>query len=126
MPGKQDLNIDVDAKYLENQSDPDGNRYVFSYTITISNNGSDPVQLMSRHWVITDANAKVQEVIGDGVVGQQPIIAGGDSFQYTSGAVLDTAVGIMEGKYHMILDNGEKFEVFRAHSFYRGQSSKNS
>ena len=105
MPEKTDLDITVDANYIENQSDPDANRFVFSYTITISNNGSIPVQLMSRHWVITDANARIQEVIGDGVVGQQPVISSGERFKYTSGAVLDTAVGVMEGKYHMVLDD---------------------
>jgi ApaG protein len=111
MPEKTDVDIRIDANYIENQSDPDANRFVFSYTITISNNGSTSVQLMSRHWVITDANARIQEVIGDGVIGQQPVISSGESFQYTSGAVLDTAVGVMEGKYHMVLKNGHKFEA---------------
>ena len=111
MPEKTDLDITVDANYIENQSDREENRFVLSYTITISNNGSIPVQLMSRHWVITDANARIQEVIGDGVVGQQPVISSGERFKYTSGAVLDTAVGVMEGKYHMVLENGQKFEA---------------
>jgi ApaG protein len=111
MSPKQELSITVNTRYVENQSEPDSNRYVFSYTITISNRGTKPVQLMSRHWVITDANARIQEVIGDGVVGQQPIIAPGESFQYTSGAILDTAVGVMEGKYFMERENGDQFEA---------------
>lgn len=111
MSPKQELSITVKTRYVENQSEPDSNRYVFSYTITISNRGSKPVQLMSRHWVITDANDRTQEVIGDGVVGQQPIITPGESFQYTSGAILDTAVGVMEGKYFMELENGDQFEA---------------
>lgn len=111
MTEEKDIRIAVDASYIEIQSEPGANRYVFSYTITISNSGQRSVQLMSRHWVITDANERVQEVIGDGVVGQQPVIPAGESFQYTSGAILDTSVGVMGGKYHMIFENGDKFEV---------------
>ena len=111
MTEEENIRITVDTSYIEYQSEPVANRYVFSYTITISNGGQRSVQLMSRHWVITDANERVQEVIGDGVVGQQPVIPAGKSFQYTSGAVLDTSVGVMGGKYHMIFENGDKFDV---------------
>ena len=99
------------ATYVEDQSDPSKNQYVFAYTITISNTGNVPVQLVSRHWVITDANGKVLEVKGLGVVGQQPLLKPGESFEYTSGTHLETAVGTMRGTYQMIADDGKHFDA---------------
>jgi ApaG protein len=105
--------IDVQAQvsYLPEQSDESGNRFVFSYTITITNIGRAPARLISRHWVITDANNHVQEVRGQGVVGEQPLLKPNQSFEYTSGTVLTTQVGTMRGSYRMQADNGSEFEV---------------
>ncbi|MGK0498438.1 MAG: ApaG protein [Oceanicoccus sp.] len=105
------ISIHVDTEYIEQQSAPDQDRYAFAYTITISNHGVEPIQLISRNWQITDGNARVQEVHGDGVVGQQPRIKPGHSFQYTSGALLETAVGTMEGSYKMVSDSGQEFDA---------------
>ncbi len=101
--------VDVETNYVEEQSDPSVNRFVFSYTITIRNEGQVPAKLLTRHWVITDADGKVQEVQGDGVVGEQPHLKPGDGFRYTSGAILDTPVGSMYGTYQMIADDGNEF-----------------
>lgn len=106
-----EIRIQVSTNYVDEQSDPDQDRYVFSYTITISNEGDIPAQLISRHWVITDANGKVQEVSGDGVVGEQPHLEPGEMFRYSSGAVLDTPVGAMQGLYRMQTDSGIKFDA---------------
>lgn len=106
-----DIAIDVATNYVDDQSKPDSDRYVFSYTITISNNGEQPARLISRHWVITDANGKVQEVTGDGVVGEQPHLNPGEVFRYSSGAVLETPVGAMQGLYRMEADNGVNFDA---------------
>lgn len=106
-----DIAIDVATNYVDDQSEPDSDRYVFSYTITISNNGEQPARLISRHWVITDANGKVQEVTGDGVVGEQPHLNPGEVFRYSSGAVLETPVGAMQGLYRMEADNGVNFDA---------------
>jgi len=106
-----ELRIEVATKYVVEQSEPDIDRYVFAYTITIENLGDIPARLLSRHWVITDANGKVQEVTGDGVVGEQPRLDPGESFCYSSGAVLETPVGAMQGSYHMRADNGTNFEA---------------
>lgn len=103
--------VDVETAYIEEQSDPEQNRYVFSYTITIRNEGSVPAKLLSRHWIITDAEGKVQEVEGEGVVGEQPHIKPGDGYRYTSGTVLETPVGSMQGTYHMLADDGVEFEA---------------
>lgn len=103
--------IQVDTQYLYEQSMPRDNRYAFAYTITISNQGSEAAKLISRHWIITDGNDRVQEVRGDGVVGEQPLIAPGTSYRYTSGCLLETAVGTMEGSYQMISASGEPFEA---------------
>lgn len=101
------VHISVQVRYLAEQSDEDDNRHVFSYTITITNQGEHPVQLLNRHWIITDANNHVQEVKGKGVVGEQPIIKPGDHFEYSSGTVLATQVGTMSGSYQMqVLDGG--------------------
>lgn len=106
-----DIAIQVATNYVDEQSSPESDRYVFAYTITISNNGSIPARLMSRHWVITDANGKVQEVSGDGVVGEQPHLNPGEEFRYSSGAVLETPVGSMQGLYRMKGDNGVRFDA---------------
>lgn len=105
------IDINVETHYIEEQSVPTENRYVFAYTITIRNNGSLPAKLLHRHWVITDGDGKTQEVRGEGVVGEQPHIAPGDQFRYTSGTVLDTPVGTMQGSYQMITDDGEEFDA---------------
>ncbi len=105
------FNIEVVTDYVREQSDPDKGRYVFAYTITISNMGDVPARLLSRHWVITDANGKIQEVSGDGVVGEQPHLNPGEQFRYSSGAVLETPVGAMQGRYMMEADNGTNFDT---------------
>lgn len=111
------MDIEVVTTYLEEQSVPEQNRYVFAYTITITNTGRVAAKLLRRHWLITDANNKVQEVRGDGVVGEQPHLEPGQSFTYTSGAILETPVGCMQGSYQLIADDGIQFEspipVFR-------------
>ncbi|RMF95635.1 MAG: Co2+/Mg2+ efflux protein ApaG [Gammaproteobacteria bacterium] len=103
--------IEVQSSFLADQSDPPDNRYVFAYTITIRNNGALPAKLLTRHWLITDGNGKVQEVRGDGVVGEQPRILPGRMHRYSSGAVLETPVGTMEGSYGMLSDDGTGFEA---------------
>ena len=105
----KDIDISVNTQYLQDQSDPDNNRFVFAYTVGIENKGEKPVQLLSRHWIITDDNDKVEEVRGTGVVGQQPLIAPGQVFHYTSGAILTTGFGTMQGSYEMVSEDGEKF-----------------
>ena len=105
------LEISVATQFLDEQSDPDDDRYVFAYTIRIRNLGRLPAQLLDRHWVITDGNGKVEEVRGEGVVGEQPRLEPGEAFTYTSGAVLETAVGSMQGSYHMSGDDGTEFEA---------------
>ena len=106
-----DITVVAKATYVEDQSDPSKNQYVFAYTITITNTGNVSAQLVSRHWVITDANGKVLEVKGLGVVGQQPLLKPGDSFEYTSGTHLETAVGTMHGAYQMIAEDGRNFDA---------------
>ena len=103
-----DIHIHVATSYMDDQSEPDADRYVFAYTITISNEGE---VLLSRHWIITDANGKVQEVSGDGVVGEQPHLNPGERFRYSSGAVLETPVGAMQGLYRMETDEGRSFDA---------------
>lgn len=105
------ITIAVQARFLDEQSMPDDNRYVFSYTVQIANTGNLPARLISRHWIITDSNGRVQEVRGDGVVGEQPWLRPGENFRYTSGAVLDTAVGTMRGSYQMLADDGRQFDA---------------
>ena len=109
--GDYALGIDVATRYIDEQSEPDRDRYVFAYTIHIRNTGSVPARLLGRHWVITDANGKVEEVAGDGVVGEQPWLRPGDDFTYTSGAVLETHQGTMEGTYAMLADDGTRVEA---------------
>ena len=105
------IQISAQVKHLAEQSDEADNRYVFSYTITLTNNGESTVQLISRHWVITDGNNQVQEVRGQGVVGEQPVLKPGQSFGYTSGTVLTTVVGTMTGSYQMVAEDGTKFDA---------------
>ena len=105
------IRVDVDTAYLADQSSPREKRYVFSYTITIRNEGSIPARLLTRHWIITDSNGKVQEVRGEGVVGEQPYLKPGQGFRYSSGAVLETPVGAMQGSYQMVADDGEQFDA---------------
>ena len=106
-----EITVSPKATYVEDQSDPSKNQYVFAYTITIANTGTVPVQLVSRHWLITDANGKVAEVKGQGVLGQQPWLKPGESFEYTSGTNIETAVGTMRGTYHMLAEDGQTFEA---------------
>ena len=108
---KCEISIDVATDYVVEQSEPEISRYVFAYTITIANKGDIPAKLLSRHWVITDANGKVQEVSGDGVVGEQPHLNPGETFRYSSGAVLETPVGAMQGSYRMEAENGQNFDA---------------
>jgi ApaG protein len=105
------IQVRVATAYIEGQSDADQNRYVFAYTITIHNTGNVPAKLLTRHWIITDANGKVQEVRGEGVVGEQPHLQPGEGFQYTSGTMLETPVGTMRGSYQMLADDGTEFEA---------------
>jgi len=111
---RYEFSVAVETAYIAEQSDVEQNRYVFSYTITITNTGSMPAQLISRHWVITDANSSVQEVRGLGVVGVQPLLRPGEHFQYTSGSVLNTPVGTMHGSYHMTAEDGTQFDALIA------------
>lgn len=110
-PSHYRIHIAVQVKYLAEQSNEAEDRYVFSYTITLTNQGEEAVQLLGRHWIITDANHHVQEVRGEGVVGEQPTIQPGRSFEYSSGTVLATPVGTMSGSYRMSLANGSVFSV---------------
>ena len=105
------IRVEVRTTFLPEQSAPQDQRYVFSYTITIRNEGTKPARLVTRHWLITDANGKLQEVVGDGVVGEQPHLQPGQGFRYSSGAILETPVGAMQGKYHMVADDGEQFDA---------------
>jgi len=108
---KHDISVAVLSNFLPDQSDTEHDRYVFSYTITITNNGSVAAQLVSRHWIITDADEKVQEVRGLGVVGEQPHLRPGESFEYTSGTAIATPVGTMRGSYQMVAEDGTQFEA---------------
>jgi ApaG protein len=105
------VTITAQAFYLEEQSNPESDRYVFAYTILIQNQGNIAARLLSRHWIITDANGKIEEVRGEGVVGEQPYLRPGEGFQYTSGAILETAVGSMKGSYQMLADDGVTFDA---------------
>ena len=105
------VEVEVEARYVAEQSKPEANRHVFAYVITMRNLGVMPARLQSRHWVITDANGKVEEVRGEGVVGEQPRLQPGEGYVYTSGAVLETQVGTMHGSYLFHADDGTDFEV---------------
>jgi len=108
---KYEITVAPKAIYVEDQSDPSKDQYVFAYTITLTNTGTVPAQLISRHWLITDANSKVIEVKGLGVIGQQPMLKPGESFEYSSGTHLETAVGTMRGTYQMIAEDGQTFDA---------------
>lgn len=108
---RYEFSVSVETAFVPDQSDEAQNRYVFSYTVTISNTGSMAAQLISRHWLITDASHQVQEVRGLGVVGAQPLLQPNESFQYTSGCVLTTPVGTMEGSYQIVAEDGTQFEA---------------
>ena len=108
---QENIDIKVHTEYLETQSVPDEGKFVFAYTITIHNNSEQVCQLISRHWVITESDFSVQEVHGEGVIGKQPIIEPGKSFEYTSAAILKSEVGTMKGFYDMVSDNGRIFKA---------------
>jgi ApaG protein len=108
---KYEIEIKVATHYLPEQSDPDEGRYFFAYSITVTNTGTEGAQLISRHWVITDAEGKVEEVRGLGVVGHQPFLKPGESFEYSSGCPLATPVGTMKGSYQMVAEDGTRFEA---------------
>ncbi len=105
-----EITVTVRTQYLEDQSNPDASQYLFAYAVTIKNTGSVTAQLISRHWLITDANDQVQEVRGLGVVGHQPLLAPGEQFEYTSGTSLATPQGTMRGIYFCVAEDGEQFE----------------
>ena len=110
-PEKYRIEIKPVPQFIPEQSDPDDSRYVFAYTITIRNLGELPAQLIARHWIITDAEDKVQEVRGLGVVGHQPLLKPGEAFEYNSGCVLATPIGTMKGTYQMVGEDGTRFEA---------------
>lgn len=103
------IEVQVESRYLPEQSDPRQKRYVFAYTVRLRNTGRVAAQLLRRHWIIVDGNGKVQEVRGEGVVGEQPHLKPGQRYEYTSGAVLETAVGSMRGSYEMLAEDGTVF-----------------
>ncbi|WP_411726716.1 Co2+/Mg2+ efflux protein ApaG [Methyloglobulus sp.] len=111
MTEKNKILVEATPHFIEVQSSPSEGRYVFAYTITITNAGLVPAKLLNRHWLITDSNGKVQEVRGEGVIGEQPYLKPGESFRYTSGAMLETPVGTMQGQYTMISDEGINFNA---------------
>ena len=108
---KYEATVSVQARYVEDQSAPEDSRFVFAYTVTIVNTGSVPAQLISRHWIIRDAQNAEQQVRGLGVVGQQPLLKAGERFEYTSGCALNTPVGTMRGSYQMVAEDGTQFEA---------------
>ncbi|MBA5762138.1 Co2+/Mg2+ efflux protein ApaG [Vibrio sp. 404] len=105
------IKIQVHSRYIAEQSDPDSNRYIFAYLITIKNLSTETVQLISRRWLITDANGKKLAIEGEGVVGQQPFIEGNDEYTYTSGTAIETPVGVMQGHYIMLDSKGQEFSA---------------
>ena len=111
MADKYHITVEVKTQYLPDQSDEAAGKFVFAYTMTIRNTGAVPAQLISRHWIITDSNAKVQEVKGLGVVGEQPLLAPGEQYEYTSGAAIATPVGTMRGTYQMVAEDGTRFDA---------------
>lgn len=110
-PSRYQITVTARASFVPEQSDEQEGRYVFAYTISIVNSGSVPARLISRHWIITDSDNQVQEVRGLGVVGEQPLLAPGQSFQYSSGAAIATPVGTMRGSYQMVAEDGTAFEA---------------
>ena len=105
------VDVSVTTRFLAEQSQPEHNRFAFAYSITVRNDGSLPARLLSRHWVITDGDGHVEEVRGEGVVGQQPLISPGKSHSYTSGTVMTTRVGTMQGTYQMLAEDGKRFDA---------------
>lgn len=105
------VRVEVEAQYAPEHSQPFQNQWFFYYTVRITNEGDEPVQLLNRHWIITDATGEIKEVCGPGVVGEQPVLAPGETFQYTSGCPLTTASGAMRGTYEMVTEGGEHFDV---------------
>ena len=103
------FDIEIATRFLDEQSVPEEGRYVFTYTVHIRNDGKVPARLLGRHWLITDGNGKEQEVVGEGVVGEQPWLRPGEGFEYTSGAVLETDIGTMRGSYDVLADDGTRF-----------------
>ena len=112
MNEKNKIIVEASPFFIAAQSLPDENRYVFAYNITITNIGKIPAKLIQRHWLITDSNGKVQEVRGDGVIGEHPYLRPGESFRYTSGAIIETPVGTMQGDYAMRSDEGDNFLAY--------------
>ena len=110
-PPRHVIDIQIRTRYLDEQSAPADNRYVFAYTIRLANRGDAPAQLLARHWIITDANGRTEEVRGEGVIGEQPRLRPGEDFEYTSGAVLETNVGTMRGSYQWMADDGTSFDA---------------
>ncbi len=105
------IEVEVEPAYIAEQSDPQNGNYVFSYTVTIKNTGDIPAKLLTRHWIITDGDGQVQEVKGDGVIGEQPYLKPGEGFRYTSGTFMNTPVGAMRGSYQMVADDGVHFDA---------------
>ena len=105
------IEVTVEPNFLPERSSPDRQQYFWAYTIVITNSGDETVQLKTRHWIITDGTGRKQEVRGEGVVGEQPVLAPGERFEYTSGVPLTTASGIMTGRYQMVSETGERFEI---------------
>ncbi len=105
------INVTVDSQYIEAESNPEANRFVFAYTVRIENKGDIAAKLISRHWIITDANNRTQEVKGKGVIGEQPYLKPGESFEYTSGTMMETPVGSMYGSYQMIANDEHSFDA---------------
>lgn len=108
---KYDIRVTVTTQYIEAESNPEANRFIFSYTINIKTHGEIPAKLLSRHWIITDANNRVQEVKGKGVIGEQPYLMPSNAFTYTSGTMLETPVGSMQGSFQMVSDDGHNFDA---------------
>ena len=107
----REVEVSVESFFLESESDPEQNRFSFAYRVQLKNLGGETVQLISRHWIITDSVGKVQHVKGPGVVGEQPVLKPGASYQYTSGSRLESPMGTMEGTYQMVTDEGENFDI---------------
>lgn len=105
------INVTVDSQYIEAESNPEANRFVFAYTVRIENLGDIGAKLISRHWIITDANNRTQEVKGKGVIGEQPYLKPGESFEYTSGTMMETPVGSMQGSYQMVANDEHNFDA---------------
>ena len=111
MENQYDIDVQVETAYVSEHSEPDEDRFVFAYTITLVNRGSVTAQLISRHWFITDADNRTEEVEGEGVVGEQPVLKPGEGFRYTSGAIIETPVGTMHGTYQMVAEVGRTFDA---------------